>query len=318
MTSAWEEMAIKAATDAVRRREPEAAAIAFVGCHPVSPASPEGAVMVDLTWQSDEAHHASRLVVKRAGANEGRLLASLAEAGLPVPIPLPVDLLSDIDVLVTPEINGQMIATALASVEMRWQISALAFTFGRTLARVHRLDYRKVLPWLPEADPEVFPEDIIDEELDAWWSDREPRVERLPTGERAIFARALRWLDLHRPVDLDVCLCHGNYSLEHLLVDASDEAAGITGWGSARISDASYDLAMLESDAAGSGLPAEDVTLFSQAAIGAYLQASPRSTTNTAFYTAVRLFDRLLKSIEWDLPSEERDRWATPLQRAIS
>lgn len=317
MTSAWEELAINAAIDAAQRLRP-GTAITSVECRSLSPESPSGPASVELDWETGGTHQSSRLVVKQASAYEGRLLASLAEAGLPVPVPLPIDLLSDVELLVTPEIDGRTVTATLSTVEMRWQISALAFTFGRTLARIHRLDWRKVLPWLSEADPEVFPEDIIDGQLEAWWQDREPRIERLPSDEQPIFRRALGWLDLRRPVDLDVCLCHGGYSPAHLLVDEGDEAIGITGWGSARISDASYDLAMLEFDVAATSLPPEDVTLFSQAAVGAYLQASPRATTNTAFYTTLRLFDRLLDSIEVGISAEERERWAAPLQRAIS
>lgn len=317
MTSAWEELAINAAIDAAQQWEP-GVAISVVACRSLSTTSPTGPISVELSWEGGGTPQTRRLVVKQASAGEGRLLASLAEAGLPVPVPLPLDLLSDVELLVTPAIDGRTITDALSAVEMRWQISALAFTFGRTLARIHRLDWRKVLPWLPESDPEVFPEDIIDEQLEAWWQDREPRVERLQSDERPIFRRALGWLDLRRPVDLDVCLCHGSYSPGHLLVDDGDEAIGITGWGSARISDASYDLAMLEFDVAATDLSPEDVTLFSQAVVGAYLQASPRATTNTAFYTTLRLFDRLLDSIEAGISAEERERWAAPLQRAIS
>jgi len=317
MSSAWEELAASAAIDALRRREPDATAIALAACRPLTDGSSSGPLLVELAVVTGTTPKTERLVVKQASANEGRLLTSLSEAGLPVPVPLPVELLSEIELLVTAEIEGRTVAAALKAVEMRWQISALAFTFGRGLARIHRLDWRKVLPWLPEADPEVLPEDIIDDQLENWWRDREARVERLPAGEQPIFRRAFRWLDLHRPVELDVCLCHGNYSPEHLLVDEGEEAAGITGWGAARICDASYDLAMLEFDVAATGLPPEDVTLFSQAAIGAYLQASPRATTNTAFYTVLRLFGRLLESIEQGVPSEERERWAAPLQQTI-
>lgn len=284
----------------VARLNPGAEHIAIIGQRPLGQNASE-VQSVEVSWALDGELRTASYVLKPAGDGaEGRLLAALSETLLPVPRPVAAD--AD-GYLVMERLPGTPLPDVVRAAGMRWELSALAFTFARALVEIHRLDWTAVAPWL--ADPEATPEDLVDDQVDAQWEDWEARIAALPATRRQPFERALTWLDLHRPIEVSVCLCHGDLSLSNILID-DDEVSGIVDWDQARVTDVSYDIARLPGEVARLGLPEEDATLFRQAVLGAYIQSSPKTPANTGFYAVAPLLTRALDVAEaGDQPVEE-------------
>jgi len=284
-----------AAVEAVVRREhPDAENLALMGLQRFPHGDSGEVYAVDLSWSVNGTLRVGQFVARPADDALPRLLGALARTGLSIP-PVVAAPAETGGILVTSRLPGSDALDALHAVGMRWELSALAFTFARALGRIHSLDWRAVSPWL--ADPEEMPEDLVDQQLEECWADWEVRLATLPGGTREAFTSALSWLDARRPVDVAVCLCHGDYGLTNLLI-AEDELSGIVDWEDARVTDASYDLALLTTELAHLNLPTGDAELFVQAAFGAYLQSSPRTLGNLPFYAVARLFEQALGATE--------------------
>lgn len=291
-----DELRLGAVERAVRRMAPRAEHLSVIDTRRFAHADSGAVDLVEVSWSEDSKLHTASLVVKPARDDvERRVLSALAGTGVPVPHPIDVDAEVGLPLLVMERLPGVPVADAVATAGMRWELTTLAFSFARALARVHALDWTAVVPWL--ADTGAMPEDLVDEQVDAAWARWEDRIAALPLPRRPAFERALRWLDLRRPVEVSVCLCHGDYNLANVLVE-DHEVTGIVDWGGARVTDASYDLAVFPLEVARLGLSTDDVRLFVQAALGAYLQDSPRSPANTDFYSVARLLDRALDALE--------------------
>lgn len=292
------EQLIDAVVQAVRRQHPDAEHLSVLSVQPCD-ASESGMVhAVELTWAVAGELRAGRFIAKPATSDhEQRILTALADLSIPVPrlfapepIPAPEG-----DVLVMEALSGRPATEVLKQAGMRWEVTALAFTLARALAEVHALDWTKVTPWLE--DVEALPEDLLDDQVDAMWETWETRIAAQPQRFQPVFNRALQWLDLRRPVEASICLCHGDFQLTNVLIE-DDEVSGIVDWDAARVTDAAYDLALLPTGIAALGLSDEDAELFLQSAFGAYLQASPRDLGNLAFYTTARLLDRTLDALD--------------------
>lgn len=273
-----------------------------------------------VSWRLNDELHIGQFVAKR-DTGERRILEALAGLSIPTPRPLPSDPGEPESFLIMERLPGQVIAEVIRSAGMRWELSALAFSYARMLAEIHALDWQTVVSWM--ADAEEDPEEIVDIQIDAMWEDWTARIARLPVDTRRPFDQALAWLDLRRPVEVSLCLCHGDYSLTNILI-ADDEVSGVLDWESARVTDASYDLALLPFELRRLGLPVEDAELFAQAAHGAYLQNSPRSLGNLSFYTVARSLDRSLAALEraGTAPTpeavEEAGEWLGAMQQAMA
>ncbi|HET9015929.1 MAG TPA: phosphotransferase [Thermomicrobiaceae bacterium] len=278
----------------VRRQHPDAEHVELMGVQRFAHGDTGEVHAVDLSWSIAGTLRVGQFVARPSDEAQPRLLGALAEAGLPVPevVALPAETGG---ILVTTRLPGGDALDALRAAGMRWELSALAFTFARALGRIHALDWQVVAPWL--ADPEDTPEDLVDRQFDTRWEAWETRLAALPPGTGDAFNRALHWLDARRPVEVSLCLCHGDYGLTNVLI-ADDEVAGVIDWEDARVDDASYDLALLPTELAQLNLPTGDAELFAQATYGAYLQASPRTLGNLPFYAAARLFERALDATE--------------------
>jgi aminoglycoside phosphotransferase len=252
-----------------------------------------------LTWKSNEELKIGNVTATPIApdSSEPAVLQALAESGIPVPgvFGAGAEGESKTTVLLTETLIGEPLSSLLAGIGMRWQISALAFTFARMLARVHALDWRLVAPWL--ADPEAVPEDLIDDQVEAEMSGWRERAATLSEPARNQVERVLDWLDVRRPVEVSLCLCHGTFTPDNVLIE-SDEVSDIVNWQRARVTDASYDLATLPFDLLATGLSAGDAQLFAQAAYGAYLQSSPRGLANTVYYSVARPLIDLLDVLE--------------------
>ncbi len=247
-----------------------------------------------VSWRLNDELQIGQFVAKR-DTGEWCILEALGALSIPTPRLFLSGAGERGPLLIMERLPGQVIADVIRGAGMRWELTALAFSYARMLAEIHALDWKPVVPWM--ADAEEDPEEIVDIQVDAMWEDWTARIARLPVYARRPFEQAVAWLDLRRPVEVSLCLCHGDYSLTNVLI-ADDEVSGVVDWESARVTDASYDLALLPFELRRLGIPVEDAELFAQAAHGAYLQNSPCSLGNLSFYTVSRLLDRALVAAE--------------------
>lgn len=290
-----DERVMAAIEGAVRALYPDAQQIALIAERCFSEGDSGEVRDVNVSWKSEGELHVGEFVAKPTrGDTERRVLAALASTDIPVPRLIEPPEGSH-EILVMERLPGTPLAERLRAANMRWELSALAFTFARMLARIHSLDWKAVTPWM--ADPDDLPEDLIDRSVEEMWESWQGRIEALPRDARGPFQHALNWLDQRRPVEVSVCLCHGDYSLSNVLIEA-DEVTGVLDWEDAQVTDASYDLALLAVELARLGLDEADAQLFAQAVLGAYLQSSPRTLGNLAFFTGARLLTETLDAID--------------------
>ncbi|HEX3723614.1 MAG TPA: phosphotransferase [Nitrolancea sp.] len=255
--------------------------------------------LIRARWTSEDVTQIGQFLIKTRSSTEAAEEAALSDAlvssGIPVPRVLLVEPSAAGSFVVEEYVSGHAIAQSLIAALMRWELSALGFTYGRMLARIHALEWAKVVPWM--GDAEAAPESIVDDELDDSWASWEEQISRIPDEYQPICNEALAWLDERRPVEVSLCLCHGDFRPAHVLM-ADDDVLAVTGWGNARVTDASYDLALMPFDIRQLKLPDDDSDLLHQAIIGSYLQASNRSLGNLRFYAVARLLSAGLQSLD--------------------
>jgi aminoglycoside phosphotransferase (APT) family kinase protein len=257
--------------------------------------------LVRVTWTGDGVTQIRPLLVRFEPAQsltpESALLPVLALHGIPVPRLLSVEPSELGSYLVLEQIAEPSISASFTESGMRWELSALGFTYGRTLARIHGLDWAQLFTWL--ADAEAVPEDVIDEQIDVWWAACEEQISNVPAEFQSTCIAALDWLDARRPVEVSLCLCHGDFRPENVLA-SNDDVRAVLSWSEARVTDASYDLALLPFDIRALGLPNEDADLVHQAIVGSYVQASKCAIGNLPFYAAQRLLTAGLRALDAD------------------
>ena len=275
---------------AIQNQCPRASAIALVDVRSLDERSSLPDYVVRARWISDDVTQIGQFLIKAStstnAAIESVLLPALASKEIPVPrvlLAAPSDYGS---YLVQEYLSGRRMSQNLVDASMRWEISALGFTYGRLLAQIHSLAWADVVPWMGDAD--AAPESIVDDQLDAWWVAWEEQFSRVPAEYLSVCEDALAWLDERRPSEVSLCLCHGDYRPAQVLM-ADDDVLAVLSWNNALITDASYDLALMPFDIRVLGLPAEDSDLLHQAIIGSYLQASSRAIGNLPFYAVARL-----------------------------
>ena len=291
---------------AIKQSFPEAVNITVLdleerGDHPISDH------IARVRWSSADLTHIEQLKVSQidadAAAVQQGLLVALAGVGVTVEPPMLVEP-SDLGAYVVSRyVPGASMGQLFSELSMRWELSAHGFTFARALARIHNVDWAATVPWM--GDPESLPEDLIDEQLDDWTEDWQDRASRCPESYRGLVEEAMNWIDLHRPTEVSVSLCHGDFRPANVIIE-NDEVAAIVGWEHALVTDASYDLALLPFEIAQIGLPREDADLLSQAVFGSYLQSSKRSLGNLQFYAVARLLTAGLQSLGLDGGSLDR------------
>jgi aminoglycoside phosphotransferase len=276
---------------------------------------------MSVSWKSNgdlQLAHVLAWTGPADNSHEIRILESLSHTEIPVPELMTAGTSGDISVMLAAQVDGDSVAHMLANIRMRWEISTIAFSYARMLAKLHALDWTKVTPWM--ADPESIPEDIIDEQVEAEFHRWESNADFVPEEWVSFVRNTLDWLDLRRPVEGSLCLCHGNFHPANIF--ALDETVtAVTNWQRAGVRDASSDLAMLPVWLRDVGLSVEDAELFAQAANGAYLQASPRGLANTPFYSVAipldQLIDRLLDE-ERPPSADELQNLQGTIERAIA
>lgn len=282
---------------AIAAQYPDSSAISIIDARRLDDRPAD--TLVRVTWLSDGVTQIRPLLVRfepaQSIASESVLLPVLALHGIPVPRMLYVEPGELGSYLVLEQIAEAPIAASFIESGMRWELSALGFTYGRMLARIHALDWEHLFPWL--ADAEALPEDVIDEQVDAWTVDCEEQISRIPAEYQATSEEALAWLEVHRPAEVSLCLCHGDYRPENVLA-ANDDVRAVLNWGEARVTDASYDLALLPFDIRALGLPDGDADLVHQAIIGSYVQASKCAIGNLPFYAVLRLLAAGMRALD--------------------
>jgi aminoglycoside phosphotransferase (APT) family kinase protein len=224
----------------------------------------------------------------------------------------------DLSVMLGTHVEGRSIADELANAGMRWEISAIAFTFARMLARIHSLDWTRVTPWLE--DVESIPEDIVDDQVENEIQERMNQAEKVPSEWKTFVQRVVDWLELRRPVEASVCLCHGQFHPANIFTVGEDVTAVIN-WQQARVTDASVDMAMIPVWLNEVGLSAEDAELFAQAVNGAYLQSSPRGVGNTPYYSVAQPLDQFIELLlkrDQMTSAEELEAWQGTIERAMA
>lgn len=290
----------KLAADSLRRDYPDIEQIRILDLEETGGHASAPQWSVRLTWLAGRVRHLNTYVARSVpGQADPARLAELgrrlSEAGVPVPALIGASTDPSESLLLFEAAPGQPAAQVLRRARMRWQMSALAVTLARALASLHRLDWSSVAPWL--ADPDAPPEDAIDEQVDDLMNELATRAERLPTTWHEAVSRALAWLDLRRPVTASLCLCHGDFGPDTVMLD-QDEVSGLYGWERALMTDAACDLALLPYQTRRLGLPSDDADLFLQTLLASYLQLSPRSLENLPFYVVARLTARALDVAE--------------------
>lgn len=228
-------------------------------------------------------------------ARDEALSAALSAQGIAVP---PVWMLEPADVgvhLVRQYVSGVPLTQLLIDASMRWELTAHGFSFARTLARIHNIDWRAALPWM--ADPESLPEDLVASQLDSWYEEWQQRATHCPEQYRGDVEAALAWIDDSRPDEVSVALCHGDYWPGNVIM-ADDDVAAIVGWEHALVTDVSFDLCLIPFEIRQMRVPDEDAQLLAQAIFGSYLQSSVRSLGNLQFFAVVRLLDAGLTAVD--------------------
>ncbi|WP_033290703.1 phosphotransferase family protein [Amycolatopsis jejuensis] len=168
-----------------------------------------------------------------------RLLAALAEAGLPVPRPLWFE--------ASPDLFGgpySVVSRMPGAAFVPWSPDGRRFLaeagdgpigeqFCQVLADIHRLDPDAVgLGFLGEADRSFAAHKV--DELAAY-------LGRVRSGPEPVLVDGLCWLRAHQPQHEDVALVHGDYRTGNLLF-AGDAITAVLDWEFAGLGDPLYDL----------------------------------------------------------------------------
>jgi aminoglycoside phosphotransferase len=249
---------------------------------------------LNVSWKANEELHIGHFLTWTGPADnshEIRMLEAIGQTEVPVPELVTAGTAGDLSVMLASQVEGESIAHVLENIGMRWEISAVAFTYARTLTRIHSLDWTKTTSWLE--DPESLSEDIIDQQIEDEFDFREARQNDVPEEWKPFVQRTIDWLDLRRPVEVSLCLCHGQFHPRNIFV-VDEDVTAVVNWNQARVTDASVDLAMLPVWLNEIGLSLEDAELFAQAVNGAYLQSSPRGLGNTPYYSVAQPLDQLI------------------------
>jgi aminoglycoside phosphotransferase len=295
----------EAICDAIQQLDQDSADIAISNDFDVLARQPG---RVSVRWKSNDELHIGTFLAWSQPADRSAVAQRLIEALSSIDVSVPTIVSSgrsdDTHVVLAQLVDGESMATTLEQIGMRWEISATAFAYARTLARLHALDWTQVVPWM--ADPESLPEDIVDDQVEAQFERRWHCFKDVPAEWKDFTRRALEWLELRRPVEVSLCLCHGDFRPENIFAVGEDVMA-IVNWTSAAVTDASYDLAMLPVWLGELGMSPEEAELFAQAAHGAYLQASPRGLANMPYYSVARPLDQLIERLSGDSESTTGD-----------
>ncbi|HET7034608.1 MAG TPA: phosphotransferase [Thermomicrobiaceae bacterium] len=281
----------------VRRLSPDAEAITVLDDQTLDGRELWHVRALRVEWRSDGRTCRRSFVVKReieVEGGESAVLSALADTGLPIPTVLYTESDELANYLVMDVLPGSALFPVIQSSDARWEIAAAATAYAGTLARIHGLDWRALVPWMSDpAGPET---EIVLGQIQGMWSHWDERIRQAPDSLKPLFDSAQEWLSRHMIETASLCLCHGDYTPANLLVEEG-EISGVVDWDRAQVSDPAWDLALLPFAVYRSGMPAEDADLFVQTALGAYGEASPHSWQNLPFFIIARLLDGALDAL---------------------
>lgn len=278
----------------VRQLSPEAEAITVLDDQTLDGRLLWHVRALDVQWRSGEQVCRRRLVVKRevqVEAGESAVLRALAGSGLPIPTVLHIEPDDLANYLVMDFLPGSVLFPVMQSSEARWEIAAAATAYAHTLARIHALDWRALVPWM--SDPTGPETEIVLGQIQGLWSHWDERIREAPDSLKPLFDSAQNWLSRHMIETASLCLCHGDYTPANLLVE-NGEISGVVDWDRAQVTDPAWDLALLPFSVYRAGMPAADADLLVQTALGAYGESSPHSWQNLPFFIIARLLDGAL------------------------
>jgi aminoglycoside phosphotransferase (APT) family kinase protein len=198
-------------------------------------------------WAVDArtARERRELLVRRAGGGviysemlsleeEFRVLEAAHEAG--VTVPRPFGYLPDVqgrEAFVMQRLQGESIGRRIVQrQELAAARAALPLQMAEELARIHGIAPER-LPFLPsrsEASAALAVIELLERELDAL-EEPHPAIEL-----------GLRWLREHLPRGGDPVVCHGDFRIGNLMVDAQG-LVGVLDWEFAHLGDPAEDLA---------------------------------------------------------------------------
>lgn len=221
---------------------------------------------------------------EQRAAREHKVMRRVAEMGVPVPkvrLRLPSGAPFRFPCLVMERVEGGTAHERLQGAtpaEVRAQLKELL----EPLARLHRLEWRRVLPEVPE----VVGAEARIQALQA-------AAERFEFSE---FRPLLEWLRQHMPGDVEprLSICHNDYHPQNLIVRESGNDLVVLDWSFAEVGDFRLDLAW-------------SVLLFGAMlgrrfrgdVIETYRELSGRNLDDFEFYEALKLTQRMLTLASW-------------------
>lgn len=168
--------------------------------------------------------------------SEFALLEALHRHGQPVPRPHAIA--HDVTGMGTPfmlmeRAAGLDLRKALAQAGTTHDRDALARTLVEQQAAIHALPWRGALANILSA-----PENAAVNELERWVA----VIEKLPRASSPLLAAAIAWLRTHLPPGRDLCLVHGDFKTNNLVLSGDGEVT-ILDWEMAHLGDPIEDLA---------------------------------------------------------------------------
>jgi aminoglycoside phosphotransferase (APT) family kinase protein len=235
-------------------------------------------------------------------AREHRLLSAFVAAGSGVPVPTPVALCTDTEVIGAPfylmeRLDGVVVRDALPAPFDADASAPAAFSHALVdlIAAVHAFDWRA-----GGLDGFGKPEGYLDRQVPRWLG----QLEKYKTREIPEVEEAGRWLAAHTPAMQEPTVIHGDYKLDNVMFEASlpVRPLAVLDWEQATIGDPLVDLGWLlglwlDEGETASFFGGANVALLghgpvpSRADLAArYADATGRDLGNLAFYCVLGLF----------------------------
>lgn len=235
-------------------------------------------------------------------AREYRLLTAFVEHGAAVPVPKPVALCTDPDVIGAPfylmeRLEGVVVRDALPDAFTADDAAPAAFAHALVdlIAATHAFDWRA-----GGLDGFGKPDGYLDRQVPRWLG----QLERYKTREIPEVEEAGRWLAAHTPPMQDPTVIHGDYKLDNVMFHARLPVApvAVLDWEQATIGDPLVDLGWLlglwlDDGEQASFFGGGNVALFGHGLVPSradladrYAAATGRDLTNLAFYCVLGLF----------------------------
>lgn len=234
-------------------------------------------------------------------AREHRLLSAFVDHGAAVPVPRPIALCTDVDVIGAPfylmeRLEGVVVRDALPAFTAD-PSSPAAFSHALVdlLVGIHAFDWER-----GGLDGFGKPDGYLDRQVPRWLG----QLEKYKTREIPEVEEAGRWLAAHTPAMQDPTVIHGDYKLDNVMFDHVPPVAplAVLDWEQATIGDPLVDLGWLlglwlDEGEEAAFFGGANVALLGHGPVPSradladrYAAATGRDLTNLAFYCVLGLF----------------------------